>query len=362
MPRSETVGRRVVTLPRLILTFGLIGVGAAASEVLREGVLAPLSAAPPVKPAVDPAPAGQPASSNKAQMPVAYIYGNIPIRLGELQDYLVARFGAEHLPFLVNRRIIEHACAEKGIRVDEAEIDRAVDEDIATLGVTKEAFVNTILKRHKKSLYQWREDVVRPKLLMAKYCRDQVRIEPKDLESAYEAYFGEKAVCRMIMWPKKEKKRIEREIYPKIRDSEKGFDEEARKQESISLAREGGKLPPIGRNTTGDDTLEKEIFALQPGEITPLIESGEWVVVVKCDQRIPAIKEKPTEQQRARIEKEIMEKKLQQKIQETFKELRQKANPDLIVISKDNPQEFRRDIERFLAEEGELPPVKQPSR
>ena len=38
---------------------------------------------------------------------MATIYGNIPITREELGEFLISRFGADRLEFLVNRKIVE---------------------------------------------------------------------------------------------------------------------------------------------------------------------------------------------------------------------------------------------------------------
>ena len=62
-------------------------------------------------------------------------------------------------------------------------------------------FEKDFLGPYNKNLFEWREDVVRPRLLMAKLCRDSVKVAEPDVKQAYEAEFGEKLEGRMILWP-----------------------------------------------------------------------------------------------------------------------------------------------------------------
>src|SRR5437868_6517832 len=61
--------------------------------------------------------------SDYAKRAVAWIGDTEVVTREELGEYLIARFGAERLEMLVNKRIIDRACKEKGIDVTEAEID-----------------------------------------------------------------------------------------------------------------------------------------------------------------------------------------------------------------------------------------------
>src|SRR5262245_53645919 len=110
---------------------------------------------------------GSQADSDYKRRIVAYIHGNIPITREDLGEYLIARFGAQRVEYLVNRRIIELACQARGIAVSDAEVDAQMKEDIASFKGTipdEKAFVESVLKRYNKTLYEWREDVIRPKL------------------------------------------------------------------------------------------------------------------------------------------------------------------------------------------------------
>src|SRR5262249_3544685 len=126
-----------------------------------------------VVPASATAPASFPGSppSDNANRWVAVIYGNIPITREELAEYLIER-NSDKLELLVNKKIIEHACQLKGLEVTQAEVDAALAEDLKGMNVTLEIFVNRVLKNYRKTLMEWKQDVIRPKLQMTKLCRD----------------------------------------------------------------------------------------------------------------------------------------------------------------------------------------------
>ena len=59
-----------------------------------------------------------------------------------------------------------------------------------------------LISTYRKNLYEWKEDVVRPKLLLGKLCHDRVRVKDVDVRHAFEAHYGEKVQCRIILWPR----------------------------------------------------------------------------------------------------------------------------------------------------------------
>jgi len=273
-----------------------------------------------------------PTTHQDTRQVVAYIYGSIPITREELGEYLIARQGVERLDLMVNGRIIELACQKKGIVVTDAEVDAALAEDLKEMNIPSvKDFITGVLNKNKVTLYEYKEDNLRPKLALAKLCRGQVQVTEEDIQKAFQAYHGEKVECQMIMWPTIERSRVMNDIYVKIRDSAEEFDRVARTQASPHLASAGGRVAPFGRHTTGNEELENEAFKLRPGEISRVIETPQGLVVVKCIKHLEADKTAVLEKERAKLEKEIIEKKVQLEFPKVFKQLRDQANPQIFL-------------------------------
>lgn len=306
------------------------------------GVMPPVASVP--TPA--PEPLGPLTNSDYGRRVVAYIHGTTPITREDLGEYLIARGGAARLDNLINKRIIEIACQQRGIEVQAREVDAALAEDLKGMKVNIKDFVQKVLKQYGKSLYEWKEDVIRPKLLLTKMVRDRVQVTDEDLQKAFEAYYGEKVDCRIIMWPAAEKKGA-MDRYGAIRSSAEEFDRAARSQASPSLAATGGQLPqPVARYTTGDEKLEQIAFSLKPGEVSELIETKDGIVVLKCVKRIPADATKRLEVVKADLHKEVLERKIQAEIPKVFAELRQKANPNRILQGESLEDQLIKEAEK----------------
>src|SRR5207248_995914 len=144
------------------------------------------------------------------------------------------------------------------------------EEDLKLLNMDRAEFARNLLGHYRKSLWEWKEDVIRPRLLLTKLCRDRVQPTEEEINHAFEAHYGEKVDCRIILWPPDQTKFALTE-YAKIRDSAAEFDRKAKQQASPTLAAQGGKVPPFGRYSFGDENVEREAFKLQPGEISTLI-------------------------------------------------------------------------------------------
>jgi hypothetical protein len=307
--------------------------------------------APPHTP-VQTATAAVPASAapvpEYSKRVVAYI-GNTPITREDLGEYLIARMGVERLNNLVNLRIIERACKKKGIEVTEAEVEAEFKDYLQKLspGLTVTDFEKKMLKPRNKGLYEWKEDIVKPEIMMRKLCRDRVKVTDADLKQAFDAYYGEKVKCRIILWPREEKS-IAMQLYTKIRDSEEEFQHYARIQASPGLAANGGAITPIGHHTAGNDALEKAAFSLKKGEVSQLIEAPEGCVVLKCDEHIPADTSKKMEQEREHLAKEVLDTKIRMEIPNLFKELRDQAHPNIVMTHPLSEDELRHNVDREL--------------
>jgi parvulin-like peptidyl-prolyl isomerase len=292
------------------------------------------------------------------QKVLAWLWGSEPVTREELGEFLLARYGAERLDLLVNKRIIDHACTARAIQVSEADLDAELKAALTKAGVDQEEFVKRILWPQGMNLFSYREDVLRPKLQLTAMCRGQVKPTEEEVRMAFEAHYGEKVDCRIILWPKAEEKAALME-YARLRDSEEEFARKAHAQASSVLAAKGGKVdPPIARHTTGNDQLEREIFALQPGEVSSLIGTPEGHVLVKCDARIPADTSKKLETVRAQLEQEVLEKKTQAQLPVAFAELRKAANPRLLLKDPNRPDDLEASVKADLAPPA--PPARQP--
>jgi RNA polymerase sigma factor (sigma-70 family) len=264
----------------------------------------------------------------KSKEPVAYIF-NLPVTREELADYLIAHYGADKLEQLVNKLVIERACREKGIVVRPEEVEAALQADLNSMNITRSEFETNVLTKYHKTLFEWREDVILPRLCLEKLARTRVTVTEEDIRQAFEADCGEKVECQIILWPKGQ---AERGILlsPDLVKNSEEFDRLAKQQMTSTLAAQAGRISAIGRHTTDNEAFEKAVFELKPGEIT-LLETTEGTLAIKCLRRLPPDPSKKLEDMRDALTKAVMAKKVQQEIPRLFKELREQAQPKLLL-------------------------------
>jgi len=300
--------------------------------------------------------------SQRSRQVVAVYYsqvgqGNerVPITREDFGEFLIARYGTEQIDFLINRLIIDKACQARGIHVTPEEIEASLNDDLKKLGnIDLKVFEKDFLGPYNKNLYEWREDVVRPRLLLAKLCRDSVKVTEQDLQQAFEAEYGEKLEGRMILWPS-DQTRYAMMQYARIRDNPEVFDEAARHQASSTLAAKGGKIGPFGRGSLGNKDVEDEAFKLHPGEMTTLLETPEGNVVFKLDKRYPPNKSVTLDSVREKLTREVFERKVQREMQTAFQDLRDKARPKVMLKDPHKPEDLAATTKKLLADSPDKP-------
>jgi hypothetical protein len=287
---------------------------------------------PTAKPAPTPA-----AVADDFSRPVAYIYKNVPITRGEFGEFLMARGGVDKLELFVNKKIIEHECARRGVVVTKDEMEAALLEDLAGLSIKKKEFIEMVLPRYGKTLYEWMEDVIRPRLLLSKLCKDRVQVTDEDLKQQFEREYGEKRRVQIIVWPKGDDlKAIEKE-YAKLRTSQDEFDRAARGQSNPSLAAACGHIKPIARHTCTYETekekdraIEEKAFKLTVGEVSEIIGTSQGYVVMKLHEVVPPDASVKFEAVKERLKKQAYDERMSQEIPKYFAELKKAAEPNFI--------------------------------
>lgn len=325
------------------------------------GPQTPQKAAPP-QPAVQqkavPPQAASPQPDYSLRV-VAYIFNNVPITREELGEYLIARHGHEKIDLLVNKKIIEHSAGQRGVTVTAAEVEAALQEDLKGINVNQKDFVDKVLKQYGKTLYEWKEDVIRPRLMMTKLCNDQIQVTEQEIQTAFTAEFGPKVEIQLIIWPKGQEQ-FAFQSYDKIRQSDEEFERAARQQAASALAMNGGRLKPFGRGAGTHPEVEKEAFMLKPGEISRLIGTPEGTCCMKVLRTLPADDNAKIEQHRERLHKEVFEKRLNVEVPKMMKALRDSANPVVFMKKMETAEDLERNVLREIQPTAATqPPVKK---
>jgi RNA polymerase sigma factor (sigma-70 family) len=258
---------------------------------------------------------------------VAVIFDDISLTRDQFAEYLLARARDEQLAAFINQRILAHACQVHGITVSDAEVETAFAKDM-------EPFKGPVplkdtLARFGKTPDEWKQDVIRPRLLITKLCRPRIVVTEQHLRDAFDDAHGEKVACQLILWPKERKHEAERHAAV-LRHDVEAFDDAAAHQATPSLAIMKGKVPPLSRHSHGSEGIAAAAFRLQPGEVSALIDVPEGFALVRFLRRIPADSTKKLEEVRDSLRQKVFDDLLKAEIPRAFQELKQRAHPEVL--------------------------------
>jgi hypothetical protein len=332
MAASIRQGRVISGLTAVALVGIGFWLGQAAEKPLAAQTAPAKSAAPAKLPQTATATA-QPLENDKRV--VAYIYGNIPLTREDLGEYLIQRYGRDRIQLFVNKRIIEHACAQRGIDATPAEVQAQIVDDCKILTISSDDFKTQVLRRYGKTMYEWEEDVIRPRLMLAKLCREKIQVDEADLKKMFENRYGKKVKAKIIIWPKSKDQSTERQamkVYDEIRKDDAEFNRAARMQSDGALASREGMVEPIARwSMTGDNTVEDEAFKLQPSEVSKLIGTPVGTVVIKCIGFVEPRTDVDFEKVKPELIKEVVDKKQSLEIPKLMELLQTEAAPVYVL-------------------------------
>ena len=303
------------------LALGLVAVATAAMT----GQAVSQQGTPPAVPVAGPA-------------PVATIYGGIAITHEEFGKFLMDRGGADKLEIFVNKKIIEIEAKRLNVTVTDLELKAAFRESVARSGedgvvISEKDFIRVVLPKFGKNLYEWMEDIERPRLLLTKMCRENVKVTEEDLKLQFDRRYGEMRQAQIIMWPLGDDTKSIAKIWDRIRNNAAEFNSEARQQANPSLAATAGEIKPITRHLAADDKKVEEVaFQLKEGEVSQILHTQQGYMVIKLKKILPANTDVKFADHRANLEKVAREAKLQEEIPKYFAKLRAAANPQLKYV------------------------------
>ncbi|MCS6976180.1 MAG: SurA N-terminal domain-containing protein [Gemmatales bacterium] len=295
-----------------------------------------------------------PAAADPDKTIVAYVNG-VPITRQELAEELIARRGKKQLELLINRKIIEQAAQKAGITVSDAEVEAELKEFMAAAGcVTARDFERNVLQKRDTTLFEYKEDVIKPAILMRKLGGQRVAVTDDDLRKAFESKYGERVQCRVILEKnKRQADAIYHEILAAAGSGEAdaipaAFLRKARTQADPTLAANAG-LIHISRHSAWPN-MEQRAFQLRDGEMSEVLQTPEGYVILLREKLLPPMPGKKFEDEKENLRKEYAETKLRTEVPKLFKELREQAVVQDFLNNK-------YDIITIMEQLGSLPPA-----
>ncbi len=263
-----------------------------------------------------PVPPGPVAGQAVGAKPVALVNG-AEITADELAAECLARHGQSVLETLINRRIIEQSCRSKGITVTRQDVDAEIDLLAKRFNVPREQWLELIQKERGIVAEQYSADIVWPMLALRALAQGAGEPTEAEIQKAFENRFGPAVKARILV----SRTRAEAEsLRVKAAAGADEFGGLARQHSvDVGSASANGWVQPI-RLHSGDPAFDRAAFALEPGEISPVVQVADQFIVIKCEGRLPAADAKPDDV-RPLLASEIRERKSRQASNDVFRGL-----------------------------------------
>jgi foldase protein PrsA len=197
--------------------------------------------------------------------PIAVVNGEIITRQ-QLSDECVARKGQEILETLIARKLIEQALRQKKLEVTAQEIDDEIDSVATNVGhISREAWLRTLEKERGISPIQYARDIIYPALALRKLAKGTFEVTPQDMKDSFEAQYGDKLRCRLIMV---DKLATAQQIWEELRKNPGGFEKLAQERSMDSGSRSLGGLlaEPITRHAYPQNVSDAAFRQLVDGD------------------------------------------------------------------------------------------------
>ena len=207
-----------------------------------------------------------------AQPGVAALVNGMPVPLERVHDECLDRHGEDVLEILITRAIIEQALERQRQKVTQVEIDAEIVRAAESMGFRKTdgsadtaAWLARVTREEKISLRHYVDDVVWPTVALKKLI-GPVPVTREDLDKAFEATFGARAKCRVVVL---DNQRRAQEVWRLARENpiaETIGDLAERYSVDPTSRTLRGEVPPIQRYG-GQPALERQALSLKPGEL-----------------------------------------------------------------------------------------------
>jgi foldase protein PrsA len=244
-----------------------------------------------------------------------------------LANECVERYGAEVLDNVINRTLIQQACAETGKTVTQHEVEAEIIEISKKFGLPTDQWYKMLQAERGLTPIQYRRDVIWPMLALKKLAGSNVTITREMMREAYVDNYGPRVKAKMIVL---DNLRRAQEIWEKAHANPDDFESLARDYSVEPNSRAlGGTVPPIRQFSGAHEEIRKAAFKLkQPNEISGIVQvSSDQYVILKFEGRTEPVDHDATHVE-AQLHAELEEREVQRLVGETFEKLKEGARID----------------------------------
>lgn len=237
------------------------------------------------------------------------------------------QFGLQVLESVINRTLVQQACAERGIQVTDSEVVGEVNRISKKVGLPTAQWYKMVLAERNMTQVQYHRDVIWVLLALRKLAGQDVEITPEMMQEAYFDNYGPRVKAKMIVV---NNQRHGEDIIKKLKSAPETFEELAREYSVEANSKSlGGSIPPIRRYSGAHEELRRAAFRMkESGQISPLlqVDVGTYAIL-KYEGRTEPVDHNPQDVKEELYE-ELHEREVQLLVGRTFDGLKKKARVD----------------------------------
>jgi parvulin-like peptidyl-prolyl isomerase len=264
---------------------------------------------------------------------VAAIVNGTQIPIRHVGEICIVRFGQEVLKTEINRSLLRASLQQHGLEVTQSDLDEEIRRAAESMRfvdnqgqVNIEAWLDYITENDRSKVDFYIEDEVWPSVALRKLVEQGIAVTEEDMTRGFEANFGPRVEVLAIITDNHQQATRVWSMAASNPTAE--FFGKLANQYSIEPASKNnfGQVPPIQRHG-GRPELEKEAFSLKPGEISKVIQVGDFWIIMFCQGMTePVVTE--FNAVKDEIHRNIHEKKMRIAMYEKFNQLIEDAQID----------------------------------
>jgi len=268
----------------------------------------------------------------RKQMPgVAATINSQKISIQQLAEECITRNGKDVLEGEIHRRLLQQALKKKSQQVTEADIDAEIARAADSYGYLKpdgspdiERWLQDVTKEEGATIELYVRDAVWPSVALKKLVDASVVVTEDDIQKGFVSNYGPRVECLAIVLSDHRQAQKVWEM-ARANPTDQFFGELAQQYSVDGVSRENfGRVPPI-RQFGGQPELEKEAFALKPGDLSGIIASGDSYIILRCTGQTTPVVASLDDEVREELVKDIREKKVRLAMGVEFDRLRETA-------------------------------------
>lgn len=264
--------------------------------------------------------------SNLLTKPVSRVNGE-SISYEILAQECIERHGRDVLENVINRTLIQQACAQQGVSVSDAEVSAEIVRISKKFGLPVDQWEKMLQTERGLTPIQYRRDVIWPMLALKKLAGEEVNVTRKQMEEAYEDNYGPRVKAKMIVL---QNIRRANEIWAKLKETPEEFENFARDYSVEPNSRAlGGSIPPIRRYSGAHEKIREAAFRLKSeGEISGIVQVGtSEYVILQFEGMTEPVNHDPKDVA-GQLHEELREQQVQTMVAKTFDRLKKGARID----------------------------------